>query len=55
MHCMTVSLADGGEGLGAVWGEETARRYFEEAGFRIDAVERIPNDVLNTYYVCRPA
>ena len=22
MHCMTVSLAQGGEGLGAMWGEE---------------------------------
>ena len=25
MHCMTVSLAQGGEGLGAMWGEEDAR------------------------------
>ena len=25
MHCMTVSLAQGGEGLGAMWGEEKTR------------------------------
>jgi hypothetical protein len=25
MHCMTVSLAPGGEGVGAMWGEEKTR------------------------------
>jgi ubiquinone/menaquinone biosynthesis C-methylase UbiE len=34
MHCMTVSLAAGGPGLGAVWGEQTARRMLSEAGFK---------------------
>jgi len=24
MHCMTVSLAQGGDGLGTVWGQELA-------------------------------
>jgi 2-polyprenyl-3-methyl-5-hydroxy-6-metoxy-1,4-benzoquinol methylase len=33
MHCMTVSLADGGEGLGNVVGPETARAMADEAGF----------------------
>ncbi len=33
MHCMTVSLADGGEGLGVVVGENKARRMAIEAGF----------------------
>ena len=31
MHCMTVSLAQGGEGLGAMWGEKKARQYLQEA------------------------
>ncbi|MHC4393926.1 MAG: class I SAM-dependent methyltransferase, partial [Planctomycetota bacterium] len=31
-HCMTVSLADGGEGLGAMWGEQKALELLEEAG-----------------------
>ncbi len=35
MHCMTVSLAQGGEGLGAVWGEEKAREYLPEARFSL--------------------
>ena len=34
MHCMTVSLADGGEGLGVVVGENRARGMAIEAGFR---------------------
>lgn len=33
MHCMPVSLALDGEGLGTVWGEQTARRYLANAGF----------------------
>jgi SAM-dependent methyltransferase len=34
LHCTPVSLADGGEGLGATWGEQLARRKLAEAGFR---------------------
>jgi SAM-dependent methyltransferase len=33
MHCMTVSLAQGGEGLGAALGEKQARAMAAEAGF----------------------
>ncbi len=33
MHCMTVSLAHGGEGLGNVVGVETARELARAAGF----------------------
>jgi 2-polyprenyl-3-methyl-5-hydroxy-6-metoxy-1,4-benzoquinol methylase len=33
MHCMTVSLAEGGAGLGTVWGQELARKMLAEAGF----------------------
>ncbi len=52
MHCMTVSLAEGGAGLGTVWGEQTARRMLGEAGFtRVDAIDspRPPTGI----YVCR--
>ena len=39
MHCMTVSLADGGMGLGTMWGEDTARKMLSDAGFAsIEAV-----------------
>jgi SAM-dependent methyltransferase len=54
MHCMTVSLAHGGEGLGACWGEEKARELLAEAGFASVDVSRVDGDPLNTYYVCRP-
>ena len=29
MHCMTTSLAQGGMGLGAMWGEEKALEFFD--------------------------
>jgi SAM-dependent methyltransferase len=54
MHCMTVSLAQGGEGLGTMWGRETAREYFEAAGFRDIEVQQLPHDVQNDYWVLRP-
>jgi 2-polyprenyl-3-methyl-5-hydroxy-6-metoxy-1,4-benzoquinol methylase len=53
MHCMTVSLAQGGEGLGACWGEEKARELVAEAGFTSVEVSRVEGDPLNAYYVCR--
>ena len=34
MHCMTVSLAQGGEGLGTMWGRERALTALREAGMR---------------------
>lgn len=33
LHCMTQSLARGGEGLGAAWGRQKAEQYAERAGF----------------------
>ncbi len=52
-HCMTVSLALGGEGLGTVWGEQKARELLAEAGFTRVSVETVPTDFLNNYYVAR--
>ncbi|MGD9784838.1 MAG: methyltransferase domain-containing protein [Hyphomicrobiaceae bacterium] len=54
MHCMTVSLAQDGEGLGAMWGEPMARRMLAEAGFGSVEVHELDHDVMNYYYVCRP-
>lgn len=53
MHCTTVSLAQGGEGLGACWGEEKARELLAEAGFSTVVVERVEGDPVNAYYVCQ--
>ena len=53
MHCMTVSLAQGGAGLGAVWGEQTAMRMMAEAGFTDVRTETVPGDITNNYYIAR--
>lgn len=53
-HCMTVSLAQGGEGLGTMWGREKALEYFERAGFTSVEVNELDHDFMNYYYVCRP-
>ena len=53
MHCMTVSLAQGGEGLGAMWGEEKTREYLQRAGFRSIETHRLAHDVQNNWYVIR--
>jgi len=53
MHCMTVSLAQGGEGLGAMWGEEKARQYLQMAGFRSIETKQISHDIQNNWYVIR--
>lgn len=53
MHCMTVSLAQGGEGLGAMWGEQKTREYLRKAGFRSVEMHRLAHDVQNNWYVVR--
>jgi len=53
MHCMTVSLALGGEGLGTMWGEQKALELLAEAGFTGVAVKQIEGDPFNNYYVAR--
>ncbi len=50
-HCMTVSLAQHGAGLGTVWGEQTARRMLADAGFTQVEVKQVPGDILNNYYI----
>jgi len=51
MHCMTVSLALGGEGLGTVWGEQLALQLLAEAGFKDVAVNKVEGDIMNNYYI----
>jgi 2-polyprenyl-3-methyl-5-hydroxy-6-metoxy-1,4-benzoquinol methylase len=53
LHCMTVSLAAGGAGLGTAWGEQTARAMLAEAGFTSVDVVDAPGPQ-NSIYVCRP-
>src|SRR5262249_52701787 len=52
MHCMSVSLAAGGPGLGTAWGHQLATRMLREAGFPdVQLFERI--DPANSLYVAR--
>lgn len=51
MHCMSVSLAQGGMGLGAMWGEEMAREMLDKAGFKNIEVKKLPHDFQNSFYI----
>ncbi|WP_414620671.1 class I SAM-dependent methyltransferase [Calothrix sp. CCY 0018] len=53
MHCMSVSLAANGMGLGAMWGEEKALEMLEEAGFTSVEIKRLDHDFQNNYYIIR--
>jgi hypothetical protein len=53
MHCVTVSLAQGGEGLGAMWGEEKTREYLHKAGFHSIETNQLAHDIMNNWYVVR--
>ena len=53
LHCMTVSLAQGGEGLGAMWGEEKTREYLALAGFSTVEKHELAHDIQNNWYVVR--
>jgi hypothetical protein len=50
---MTVSLAQGGEGLGAMWGEQKTREYLQKGGFRSAETNRLAHDIQNNWYVVR--
>ncbi len=50
-HCLTVSLAARGDGLGTMWGEQRAEVYLREAGFRSVAVHHPDDDPVHVYYV----
>jgi ubiquinone/menaquinone biosynthesis C-methylase UbiE len=53
MHCMTVSLAYGGAGLGAMWGQETALTMLADAGFGDVEIKNLAHDFQNSYYIAR--
>ena len=53
MHCMTVSLAYGGMGLGAMWGKEKALQMLSEAGFSSVEIKQLAHDFQNYYYIIK--
>ncbi|MDQ3022422.1 MAG: methyltransferase domain-containing protein [Bacteroidota bacterium] len=53
MHCMTVSLSQNGEGLGAMWGEEVTIEYLKNAGFKNVVTNKLAHDIQNNWYVVK--
>jgi SAM-dependent methyltransferase len=53
MHCMTVSLALDGAGLGTAWGAQLAISMLADAGFDDVEVAEIDSDPTNNYYIAR--
>lgn len=54
LHCMTQSLAVGGEGLGAAWGRERAEEYARRAGFTtFQPLDEITNR-FSAFYLLEP-
>ncbi|WAC93508.1 class I SAM-dependent methyltransferase [Mycobacterium sp. Aquia_213] len=51
MHCMTVSLALGGAGLGTAWGTQLATSMLVDAGFDDVRVLEVESDPINNYYI----
>ena len=56
LHCMTVSLAHGGAGLGTAFGEQVARQLVADAGFVDLVVHEAPGDPIDAVFVAsRPS
>lgn len=53
VHCMSVSLGQRGEGLGTVWGVQTAERMLRESGFTEVVRHDLEDDPFNAYFVSR--
>jgi SAM-dependent methyltransferase len=53
LHCMPVSLGQGGAGLGTMWGWETAEAMLREAGFAEPERHMLPHDPTNVWFVAR--
>ncbi|TPV94235.1 MAG: class I SAM-dependent methyltransferase [Myxococcales bacterium FL481] len=53
MHCVAVSLAQKGDGLGAMWGRTQAQDLLKQAGFTDVVVHSLEHDFQNDYYLVR--
>ena len=53
-HCMQVSLAEGGAGLGTCWGRQTAEQMLSDAGFRrVTTIPAPADDPMNAIFTAR--
>lgn len=51
MHCMTVAMALGGDGIGTMWGREQALRLLAEAGFPEVDVRHVPGTINSAAFI----
>lgn len=51
LHCLTVSLAEGGAGLGTAWGQQKALQMLADAGFGDVVVHDVPTDPMDAIFV----
>jgi len=52
-HCTPISIGQGGEGLGTMWGWETAQAMLQYAGFATIERQVLPHDPMNIWFVSR--
>ena len=53
LHCLPISLAHGGAGIGTMFGEGLARQLLADAGFTGTEVHGVPGDPADAVYVSR--
>lgn len=53
VHCMSVSLALNGDGLGTAWGTQLATSMLADAGFRDVECKEVEADAFNSYFIAR--
>ena len=53
MHCVTVSLEQNGDGLGAMCGKQKMLEMLAGAGFKNVDVKQISSDPFNNYYIAK--
>jgi len=53
MHCIPVSIGQGGPGLGTLWGTEQAEALLRSSGFDDIHEHRLAHDPFNVYFVAR--
>jgi hypothetical protein len=51
LHCLTVSLAEGGAGLGTAFGEQNALELLADAGFEDVSVHAHPTDPMDGVFI----